>query len=183
LKEKTPKTEDWTDGCGDTTFSVASKAKMSQFGPNTWLGDSGALSHYVNNDVGMFDVTVISEPIKVGNGNCRIATKIGKLKRTIIQKDGTTSDVVLKDFKYVPELWVNLFSIGKALAGGFKIGKKGMMLLYLTKGSFKMTFDYLMATKKGYVMGIDMVPVANSIAKGVQVDINALNSCLLRLGT
>jgi hypothetical protein len=123
---------------------------MSKFGRNTRLGDSGALSHYVNNDVGMFDVTVISEPIKVGNGSCMTATKIGKLRCTIIQKDGTTSDVVLKDVKYVPERWVNLFSIRKALAGGFKIGNKGMML-YLTKGSFKMTFDCLMATKKGYV--------------------------------
>jgi hypothetical protein len=84
--------------------------------------------------------------------------------------------------KYVPELWVNLFSIGKALAGGYKIGNKGMML-YLTKGSFKMTFDCLMATKEGYVMGIDMVPVAASVAtaaleRGVRVDINALYKML-----
>jgi proteasome assembly chaperone (PAC2) family protein len=95
-------------------------------------------------------------------------------------------DVVLKDVKYVPELWVNLFSIGKALAGGFKIGNKGMML-YLIKGSFKMTFDCLMATKKGYVMGIDMVPVAASVAtaaleRGVQVDINALHKMLSHVG-
>jgi hypothetical protein len=62
LKE-IPKEEDWTEGCNDTAFSLVSKAKMSKFGPNTWLRDSGASSHYVNNDVGMFDVTVISEPI------------------------------------------------------------------------------------------------------------------------
>jgi hypothetical protein len=61
--KETLKEEDWTEGCDDTAFSVVSKANMSKFGPNTWLGDSGASSHYVNNDVGMFDVTVISEPI------------------------------------------------------------------------------------------------------------------------
>jgi hypothetical protein len=98
------KTEDWTEGCDDTAFHVATKVKMSKFGPNTWLGDSGASSHCMNNDVGMFDVQVINEPIQVGNGNCMIATKIGKLRRAIIQRDGKTSDVVLKDVKYVPQL-------------------------------------------------------------------------------
>jgi hypothetical protein len=56
------------------------------------------------------------------------------------------------DVKYVPELWVNLFSIGKALAGGFQIGNKGVMLS-LMKGSFKMTFDCLMTTKRGVCDG------------------------------
>jgi hypothetical protein len=36
LKE-IPKEEDWTEGCNDTAFSLVSKAKMSKFGPNTWL--------------------------------------------------------------------------------------------------------------------------------------------------
>jgi hypothetical protein len=67
------KTEDWTKGCDDTAFHVATKVKMSKFGLNTLLGDSGASSHYVNIDVGMFDVQVINEPIKVGDGRCMTA--------------------------------------------------------------------------------------------------------------
>ncbi len=43
-KERPQEAEDWTDGCNDTAFSVVSKAKMSKFGLNTWLGDSGASS-------------------------------------------------------------------------------------------------------------------------------------------
>jgi hypothetical protein len=177
---------DWTEGCDDTAFHASDAPKMNRFGPNTWLGNTGASSHYVDSDTGMFDVLVINEPIKVGNGSCMTATKIGKLRRTIIQRDGTTSDIVLHDVKYVPQLWVNLFSIGKALAGGFEIGNKGM-LLYLKKGTFKMTFDCLMTTKKGYVMGIDTVPVATSIATAAlerdgRININILHKMLSHVG-
>jgi hypothetical protein len=160
--------------------------KMSKFGPNTWLGNMGASAHYINNDVGMFDVQVINEPIKIGNGNSMTATKIGKLRRTIIQRNRESMDVVLTDVKYVPGLWVNLFSIGKALSSGFQIGNNGLMI-HLTKGVFKMSFDHLMPTKKGYAMGIDMVPVAQSIATAaldcrVRVNINALHGMLGHVG-
>jgi hypothetical protein len=35
------------------------------------------------------------------------------------QLNGKTFQVVLQDVKYVPELWVNLFSINKAVKNGF----------------------------------------------------------------
>jgi hypothetical protein len=63
------------------------------------------------------------------------------------------------------------------------------MLLYLTKGSFKMTFNCLMATKKGYVMGIDMVLVADLIdtaalerGVGVNINFNSLHKMLSHVG-
>jgi hypothetical protein len=98
----------------ETAFDATEKMHTSKFGPNTWLGDTGASVHYANNDKGMFDVTIINEQIKIGNGNSMYATKIGKLKRAIIQRNSDTFDVILMDVKYVPDLWVNLFSIGKA---------------------------------------------------------------------
>ena len=67
------------------------------------------------------------------------ATKIGSLKRTIIQKDGTTVNVTLTEVKYVPELWINLFSIRKALKNGFNIGNKGVKI-FLTKHDKKIIF-------------------------------------------
>jgi hypothetical protein len=39
------------------------------------------------------------------------ATKVGSLKCCAIQVDGSELDVTLQVVKYVPELWVNLFSI------------------------------------------------------------------------
>jgi hypothetical protein len=76
----------------------------------------------------MFDVTVISSPVKIGNGIVLMATKIGKRQVTAIQADGTSLDLILEDYKYVPDLWVNLFSITKALSKGWNIGNKGIKL-------------------------------------------------------
>jgi hypothetical protein len=41
---------------------------------------------------------------KIGKGNSMTATKIGTLKRTILQRDGSTMNVLLTDVNYVPEL-------------------------------------------------------------------------------
>jgi hypothetical protein len=108
-------------------------------------------------DDGMFDWKHINSPVKIGNGKALMATKIGKLRCTIIQRDGTTVNVTLYDVKFVPELWINLFSIGKALSNGYNIGNNGVRI-FLTKNERKITFDRIMTTNKGFVMGVKMLP-------------------------
>ena len=125
--------------------------------PTTFLGDSAASTHMGNSDEGMFDVTVISSPVKVGSGVVPTATKFGKKRVTAIQLDGTTVDLVLDDYKYVPELWVNLFSITKALTKGWDIGNKGVNL-FLTKDQTTLLFDRVIKTDKGMVLGVEMLP-------------------------
>jgi hypothetical protein len=58
----------------------------------------------------MFEWKHINSPDKIGNGKALMATKIGKLPRTIIQKNGATIDVVMTEVNYVPKFWINLFS-------------------------------------------------------------------------
>jgi hypothetical protein len=128
-----------------------------RFGKNTWLGDSAASTHMGNDDIGMFDVQVINSSIKIGDGKTLTATKIGKKRLTVIQEDGTTTDIILEDYKYVPDLWVNLFSIPKALGKGWNIGNKGVKI-FLTKGEIKITFDREFPTHKGLVLGVEMLP-------------------------
>ena len=100
---------------------------------NIWLADSGASTHMGNSDEGMFDVKVIKSPVKIGNGKTVMALKWGKKRITIIQKDGSMIHSVLEDYKYVPDMCVNLFSITKALQKGWNIGNKGLEL-FLKKG-------------------------------------------------
>ena len=76
------------------------------------------------------------------------AIKIGKLRCNVEQVNGKIFQVVLQDVKYVPELWVNLFSINKALKDGFKIGNDGIVI-HLTKGSTTLSFDRILNTKNG----------------------------------
>jgi hypothetical protein len=68
---------------------------------------------------------MILEDITVGNGNVMTATKMGKLRCQILQKSGESLVVTLEDVKFVPDLWINLFSIGKALKNGFNLGNDG----------------------------------------------------------
>ena len=62
---------------------------------------------------------------------------------TVMQKDGTQQDMVLSQCNYVPELWVNLFSVGKALKNGYSLTNKGI-IMSLSKNKTKMTFDRMM---------------------------------------
>ncbi len=162
--------------------------KSDKIAPNTWLADSGASCHLTNSDEGMFDVEVISSPVKIGNGKALTATKLGKMRRTIVQKNGDTVDVTLTDVKYVPELWVNLFSIGKGLQNGFNIGNKGLHL-FLTKGKTTILFDKMMKTNKGFILGVDMMPTTRkscvatlSLDKGKSVSKKILHGILTHVG-
>jgi hypothetical protein len=62
----------------------------------------------------LYDYSMIPEDITVGNGNVMTATNMGKLRHEILQKNGESLVVTLEGVKFVPDLWINLFSIGKA---------------------------------------------------------------------
>ena len=127
------------------------------FTRNTWLADSGASTHMGNCDKGMINVKYINAPVKIGNAKHLTATKIGDKHLKIIQKDGTMSNYILKNYKYVPELWVNLFSIPQALMRGWNIGNKGVSL-FLTHKNHKIMFDCSFKTPQGLVIGCEAVP-------------------------
>jgi hypothetical protein len=116
-------TQNGVGGTADVVLS--SMAKIEDFDKDIWIGDSGASCHNCNNDAALYDDAMISEEISVGNGNVMIATKIGKLRCEILQKNGESLVVTLHDVKFVPDLWINLFSIGKALKNGFNLGNDG----------------------------------------------------------
>ncbi len=160
----------------DETFKVTA---------TTFIGDSGASTHMGNCDKGMFDVTVISTPVKVGNGLTLTAQKLGKKRVTAIQLDGSTMDLVLEDYKFVPGLWVNLFSITKALDKGWNIGNNKANI-YLQKGTTTLRFDRVIPTHKGFVVGVEMIPREKDdtslatvvMERGTTVEINMLHKTL-----
>jgi hypothetical protein len=99
--------------------------KIEDFGNDIWIADSGASCHHYNKDAALYDYSMISEDITVGNGNVMTATKMGKLQCEILQKNDERLVVTLEDVTFVPDLWINLFSIGKALKNGFNLGNEG----------------------------------------------------------
>jgi hypothetical protein len=66
-----------------------------------------------------------------------------KLWCYVEQVDGKTFQVVLQGVKYLPKLWVNLFSISKALKRGFMIGNDGI-IMHLTKGNTILSFNNIL---------------------------------------
>ena len=125
-----------------------------------WIGDSGASCHYCNSEEGLHDYTTISEEITVGNGNKMLAKKVGSLRCMVQQKNGEKFVVVLKDVKFVPELWVNLFSF----KNGFNLGNEDVVMK-LMKGKTTLYFDRMLKTKNGFVSGIKLLPIlGNNIA-------------------
>jgi hypothetical protein len=138
--------------------------KIEDFDNDIWIGDSGTSCRYCNNDAALYDYTIICEDIIVGNGNVMTATKMGKLRCRILQKNGQSLVVTLEDVKFVPDLWINLFSIGKALKNGFNLGNEGETIK-LMKGKTVILFDRCLKSKNGFVPAIKM--------KGVLADIGA----------
>ena len=71
------------------------------FNKSTWIGDTGASCHVTNLADGMFETTDINEQVKVVNSTKMTATKIGKWRGVIDQKDGTKKNIVLDKVKLV----------------------------------------------------------------------------------
>jgi hypothetical protein len=97
--------------------------------------------------------------------------------------------VTLKEVKYAPELWVNLFSISKTLKNGFDLRNKGLMIS-LKKGSVSVTFDRVIKTFNGSISGIKMTiydPSIAYISKGslteiIEIDVNKFQEMIGHCG-
>ena len=124
---------------------------------NVWLGDSGASTHMGNSDVGMINVREIRSQVVVGDGKPVMAKKIGDRLMTVHQKDGSTTDIVLRNYKYVPQLKVNLFSITQALTNEWNVRNNGIEL-EMYKGEESITFDHIIKTDTGVLCGVEMFP-------------------------
>lgn len=150
-----------------------------------WLADSGASCYMTCSLSGMFNLRDLSSSIKIGNGKALKALKIGSKRLKVIQKDGTIFTVVINDCKYIPDLWVNLFSVTQALKNGYNISNKGL-IISLKKGDARLTFDQVLETHSGQVVGVNMVPHSDAqsdvahvlLEHGRDVDVNVLHKTL-----
>jgi hypothetical protein len=76
------------------------------------VGDSGASCHMTNTEEGLHNWRPIKQGVRMGDGNVLEATKCGSI--TVSCEDtetGRETQFELKEVKYVPGLWRNLFSI------------------------------------------------------------------------
>jgi hypothetical protein len=105
-----------------------------------WNCDNGACCQYCNNKEFLYNAKEMNENIVIGNGKTMRATTIGSLRRNMIQLDETTTEITIHNVKYVPELYVNLFRVNKALKKEFKISNQGAAISF-SKNHISITLD------------------------------------------
>jgi hypothetical protein len=105
----------------------------------------------------MKNIRKINSPIQVGTGDAVECTKVRDKSVRIVQEDGAVKDIVLKECKYVPDLFTNLFSITKALDNGWNILNKGINIS-LDKDDFNFCFDKTLRMDSGAITAVEMVP-------------------------
>ena len=145
---------------------------------NVWIGDTGASCHMTNSLDGMFNIRQISSNVQVGTGRTVTCTQIGDKRVTIRQQDGTSTFVVLQNVKYLPNFFTNLMSITTLLSNGWRISNEGLMIT-MSKDDVSFTFDHIIRTDSGFVVGIDLIPRFDmaqlTLATGISMDINKMH--------
>ena len=128
---------------------------------NVFIADSGATSHMRNSLNGMYDIKDWEVEVKVGNSSTMKSQKKGNFQGLVTQKDGTTSSIVMKDVLYVPDLWVNLLSITKAISQPNILLSGIENVISLRNGQDKLTFDHKLTngSKTGWLWGVRILPI------------------------
>ena len=106
---------------------------------NIRIRDSGASCHYCNSDESLYDNRALS-----GKDHS------WKWKDPMLSKLMKNIPSLLQDVKIVPELWINQFSINKALKNDFKIGNDSI-IIHLTNGADISSLDIILKAKSGFV--------------------------------
>jgi hypothetical protein len=96
--------------------------------------------------------------IKVGNAEDIYSAAIGTFKGLVTQKEGSTFPITHEDVSYIPDLYVNLFSMTNVLKNkpvDFK-REKGTIALFYDK-DHKLLFDKIIEVGFGTLLGVDIV--------------------------
>ena len=92
---------------------------------DVWITDSGASSHMINTLQGMYNQCRISSKVKIGSSKYVEANIIGDVSGIAIQKDGTKTDITLRNIKYVTRLFCKFISLTTMMNRGFKMTGDG----------------------------------------------------------
>jgi len=141
------------------------------FMENMWIADASTMCHVTNDDSGLYEVTEVTESVRLGNGHTVYSTKKGKLEvvlPTMKKQKGTT--ITLENVQYVPKFPVKLFSLLIVLKNGAEI-KSANRKLTISKrvsGCASIAFTFTARDDKAksrYVLGIELKPKVRKIEK------------------
>ena len=170
------------------TLLVKANDKITE---KTWLADSAASSHMTTTMEGMYDIETLKNHFVQVGGKAKLrAIARGKIDVIIQQKNGDTISMTLTNVLCTPELGYNLVSLTKAfLVGGYKLAgdKNG---LQLRKGDVEFTFDRVIQSGTGVLLGVEMIKVQQEkpetaavvLAEGTKVSYAKMHALLGHVG-
>ena len=105
----------------EKSMALRSPSEIDKMDTSLWLGDIGSLCHMTNSFEDMFNQAKTSSGIVFGNGQRLKAEFIGDRKGTVIQKSAVRAPILMKNVKYILQLYCNFFSITAMLKEGSKL--------------------------------------------------------------
>ena len=76
--------------------------RSSMIKSDVWITDSAASTHITNSNVGLYDYTIVNEPVKIGDGKLVYAKKVGKLKVFYKTERRDHVKFILDGIQYIP---------------------------------------------------------------------------------
>ena len=140
----------------ETEMALGNPTEVQRMDEDLWLGDTGASCHMTNNLKGMRNLKKISSGIVFGNGQRLKATYVGDKKGIVVQRDGTKKVILMKNVKYVPELYCNLFSISAALKEGCTLEGDKDSIKINNSNQFYL-FDQRINSGTGLLFGVKII--------------------------
>ena len=145
-----------------TAFATIKTAfkMMDEVDEDLWIGDSGASSHLIGSEKGLFDKKMIKGSVNTANGEKMKIKCEGKANVNHFTKTGYESKGILS-VKVVEGLQIKLFSFTTALANGWiRNGykqKNGEVVIMLTHDKYPdISFDQMIKCGSSILMGAKM---------------------------
>ena len=161
--------------CGDDTMSIeeyntnhgiekaleSHDSTLKTLEKDIWVADSGASSHMTNSLEGMTDLRESKSYVTFGDSKRLKVSKIGTKHGVAVQKNGEIKKIAIRNVKYVPDLYCNLFSLTSAMRQGYElIGSK--MTLTMKKRNYRVHFDRTIKSGQGFLFGLKIVQGTSS---------------------
>jgi hypothetical protein len=94
-----------------------------------WIGDSGATSHMICSEVGMFETKASNQNVIVGDGQSLKIEKTGKLRFKFEGRNKELTDILLDEVKYISRNESNFFQSASGIAKGSTVHSEGKSLV------------------------------------------------------
>ena len=149
-------------GSYSTALAIIEAAfkKMDEVDEDLWIGDSGASSHLIGLENGVFDKKMIKGSVNTAYGEkmkikCEGKVNVNRFTKTGYESKGTLSVKVVEGLK------IKLFSFTTALANGWMMNgykqKNGEVVIMLTHDRYPaIIFDQMIKCGSRIVMGAKM---------------------------